>query len=236
MLLCLPISFSATQGKLASLAYTITESGGKVGTVAIILATSFAYTIRVEVWQHKLTTFFKSVVALSVFIGAWAFINEHLTKPLLKEVRPSHAYLLEQTHLTTKLDSLYALTKEQRMLYFHNLVQQTQQQFSTIDKKVLAHWVEEAGYSFPSGHSFNAFLLATIMAFSLSHATNKKLHAWYWVPFVWAALVALSRVALGAHHPIDVTVGSFMGFAVAAAFIYFDTTRVLLIPKRNKTT
>jgi phosphatidylglycerophosphatase B len=233
-LLCLPIAFSATQGAAATWAYAFTESGGKLGTVCIILLTGYAYTIRVEAVKHKLLTFFKSTIALFIFIGVWAFINEHLTKPLLKEVRPSHAYLLQQTHLTSKIDSLYALTKEQRMHYFHNLVQQTQQQFSTIDKKVLAHWVEEAGYSFPSGHSFNAFLLATIMAFSLYHATNPKLRAWYKVPYLWAVLVAISRVALGAHHPVDVVVGACMGFAVAATFIYFDTTRKLIIPKRNK--
>jgi membrane-associated phospholipid phosphatase len=40
-------------------------------------------------------------------------------------------------------------------------------------------------------------------------------------------------VALGAHHPIDVIVGSAMGFVVAAAFIYFDTTRKLIIHKKH---
>lgn len=233
LVLGFPIAFSAVQGAAAWWAYFFTESGGKLGTVSIVLVTSYAYTIRVESIKHKLVNFIKSVLALIIFIGVWAFINEHLTKPLLKEVRPSHAYLLQQTQRSSKIDSLYALTKSERMLYFKNLVQQTQQQFSTIDKKVLAHWVEEAGYSFPSGHSFNAFLLATIMAFSLYHATNKKLHAWYRAPYLWAILVAVSRVALGAHHAIDVMVGALMGFVVAATFIYFDTTRKLIIHKKH---
>lgn len=229
----LPVAFSAVQGKAVWLAYAFTQSGGAVGTVLIVLITSYVYTIRVEAIKHKLFTFIKSVVALSLFIGLWAFVNEHLTKPLLKEVRPSHAYLLQQTNLTNKLDSLYTLTKPARAAYFQNLVQQTQQQFTQIDSKVLTHWVNEAGYSFPSGHSFNAFLLATIMAFSLHHATHKKWRTWYWVPYLWAALVAVSRVALGVHHPIDVVVGSVMGFVVAATFIYFDSTRKLIIHKKH---
>jgi len=230
-----PVSFAAVF-KLSiwvDVGFVLTESAGKIGTVVIVVVTSYCYTIRVESKREKLLTFIKSFVAVSLFIGALAFVNEYLTKPLLKEVRPSHHYIANQLGVNHQLDSVYQLTKIQRKNYFDQLIQNNETYFSNIDNKVLHHWIEEAGYSFPSGHSFNAYLLATIMAFSLYHANNKKWNNYFWIPFLWAGSVALSRVAIGAHTAIDVTVGSLGGFTIAAIFIYFDTTRKLLIHKKH---
>lgn len=231
----LPVSFAAVfkSSIWVDVGFVLTESAGKIGTVVIVVVTSYCYTIRVESKRKKLLTFLKSFVAVSLFIGALAFLNEYLTKPLLKEVRPSHHYIANQLGANNQLDSAYQLTKMQRQNYFEQLIQNNQTYFNDVDAKVLHHWIEEAGYSFPSGHSFNAYLLATIMAFSLYHATNKKWNKYYWIPFLWACLVALSRVAIGAHTAIDVTVGSLGGFTIAAVFIYFDTTRKLLIHKKH---
>lgn len=231
----LPVSFAAVfkSSIWVDVGFALTESAGKFGTAVIIFVTSYCYTIRVESKRKKLLMFLKSFVAVSLFIGALAFVNEYLTKPLLKEVRPSHHYIANQLGANNQLDSAYQLTKMQRQNYFEQLIQNNQTYFNDVDAKVLHHWIEEAGYSFPSGHSFNAYLLATIMAFSLYHATNKKWNKYYWIPFLWACLVALSRVAIGAHTAIDVTVGSLGGFTIAAIFIYFDTTRKLLIHKKH---
>lgn len=231
----LPVAFAAVfkESIWVDVGFVLTESAGKYGTIAIVIITSYCYTIRVESKREKLLTFIKSFVAVSLFIGALAFVNEYLTKPLLKEVRPSHQYITNQLGVNHQLDSVYQLTKTNRKQYFEQLIQNNETFFSNIDIKVLHHWIEEAGYSFPSGHSFNAYLLATIMAFSLYHASNKKWNRYYWIPFLWACLVALSRVAIGAHTAIDVTVGSLAGFTIAAIFIYFDTTRKLLIHKKQ---
>ena len=214
-------------------AYLLSASAGKFGSLVIVLVTALCYTIRIETIRKKTHTFFKSVVAVSLFIGLLAFLNEHLTKPMLKEVRPSHQYILNQLQLNHQLDSVYQLSKTDRQQYFELLINNNLQLFNHIDVKVRAHWIDEAGFSFPSGHSFNAYLLATIMAFSLFHATNKKWHKYFWVPFLWAFMVALSRVAIGAHNPLDVVVGSIAGFTISSVFIYFDTTRKLLIHKKE---
>jgi phosphatidylglycerophosphatase B len=230
----LPISFAAVfkSSIWVDVGFVLTESAGKLGTIVIIVVTSYCYTIRVESKRKKLLMFLKSFVAVSLFIGALAFVNEYLTKPLLKEVRPSHQYIANQLGANNQLDSVYQLTKTQRKYYFEQCIQNNKTYFNNVDAKVLHHWIEEAGYSFPSGHSFNAYLLATIMAFSLYHATNKKWNKYYWIPFLWASFVALSRVAIGAHTAIDVTIGSLGGFTIAAVFIYFDTTRKLIIYKK----
>ncbi|MEZ4906283.1 MAG: phosphatase PAP2 family protein [Saprospiraceae bacterium] len=62
--------------------------------------------------------------------------------------------------------------------------------------------------SFPSGHTSNSFALAT----SLSIAFPK----WYVIApsFVWAGLVAYSRMDLGVHYPSDVLAGMIIGIGV----------------------
>lgn len=62
-------------------------------------------------------------------------------------------------------------------------------------------------FSFPSGHTGAAFLLATSISLVYGGA--------FIGVFAWATAVALSRVALGVHYPGDTLAGAFMGMAVA---------------------
>ncbi|QGA80563.1 undecaprenyl-diphosphatase [Candidatus Nanohalobium constans] len=55
--------------------------------------------------------------------------------------------------------------------------------------------------SFPSGHTTVAFTLAAV----LGSRFNKK------AMYSLAALIAISRVYLGAHYPSDILVGAFIG-------------------------
>lgn len=60
-------------------------------------------------------------------------------------------------------------------------------------------------HSFPSGHATSAFALVSIIAFAVK---DKK----YSIPLlVLGALVGYSRIYLGQHFLLDVTVGSFIG-------------------------
>lgn len=63
----------------------------------------------------------------------------------------------------------------------------------------------ETRYSFPSGHSSNAFCTATSLSLNF-----KK---WYIVvpAYVWAGSVAYSRMHLGVHYPSDVLAGAVLG-------------------------
>ena len=69
--------------------------------------------------------------------------------------------------------------------------------------------LSEAGSSsFPSGHTLEAFAVATVLSILFS---GKKIV----IPlFIWATLVAYSRMALGVHYPSDVFAGMVIGVLV----------------------
>ncbi len=175
-------------------------------------------------------------MSLALFFMLLAVLNERYTKHFLKLQRPSHRYMLDQTGTINKIDSLYTLDKESRRLFFENLTQQNAERFSKIDKTIVAHWVDEAGFSFPSGHTFNAFLFAMIISYAIWF--TRKRPQWrklFFLPFVWALLVGISRVAVGAHSALDVTVGAALGIVIGFIFLKIDITRYWLTRKKTTT-
>jgi phosphatidylglycerophosphatase B len=170
-----------------------------------------------------------------VILSSFAYLNEHLIKTTIKASRPSHTYIVKQTKFLTKLDSIYGLAENNKRIFFQEVMAADSVTFGSIDPRILDHWAQETGYSFPSGHSFNAFLLAGIIAFGI-HQNASKSRKWVCViPLLWASLVALSRVAVGAHTPLDVSVGSAMGIVLAYTLMSFRFTRELIIPKKSIT-
>ena len=61
-------------------------------------------------------------------------------------------------------------------------------------------------FSFPSGHSSGAFVLATALLLVYGGPVL--------VIYLWAAGVALSRVLLGVHFPGDILAGALMGSSI----------------------
>ena len=62
-------------------------------------------------------------------------------------------------------------------------------------------------FSFPSGHTSAAFLLAVLTALSFPAIATPL--------FIWAAAVGISRVILGVHFPADIVAGACLGSLIA---------------------
>jgi undecaprenyl-diphosphatase len=67
------------------------------------------------------------------------------------------------------------------------------------------------GESLPSGHASTSFAGALVLAYLVRRAIPAL--------FVLAALIALSRVYVGVHYPLDIVAGAVVGVAVALAAI-----------------
>ena len=67
--------------------------------------------------------------------------------------------------------------------------------------------VPRQGPSFPSGHVILVAAVGTVL-------TNELPASIVWIPFACALLVALGRVYVGAHNPLDVTAGLGAGLVI----------------------
>ncbi|MEG1520540.1 MAG: phosphatase PAP2 family protein [Clostridia bacterium] len=69
--------------------------------------------------------------------------------------------------------------------------------------------------SFPSGHTSNAVNLVLLVLFSkLNVKLENKKSLLFYIGFVWALIVALSRIIMGAHFLTDTVVGIAIGLLI----------------------
>ena len=84
-------------------------------------------------------------------------------------------------------------------------------------------------FGFYSAHSSNSFFVATYLTMLL----GKKIKQLPYFLFVWATIVAYSRVYLGMHFPGDIIIGAIMGILLA---LFFGTLAKKVIKKSEVTT
>jgi undecaprenyl-diphosphatase len=99
------------------------------------------------------------------------------------------------------------------VLIFAAIVSQGLKQLIYRERPFITHpsiekFSDGGGSSFPSGHTLEAFAMATALSLLFS---KKKIV----IPvFAWAILVAYSRIALGVHYPSDVIAGILLGIFI----------------------
>jgi undecaprenyl-diphosphatase len=131
------------------------------------------------------------VIATPVTLYTSAFIQQN------SELKQTAGSLLVAVTLTTVLK--HTVKRERPFVTYPNIIYQKQ---------------NAEGYSFPSGHTSQAFSMAT----SLSLAFPK----WYVIApsFLYASTVGYSRMYLGVHYPTDVMGGAIIG--IKSAFLVYQ--------------
>ena len=156
------------------------------------------------------------VLPALLFLGVGAAFNEHLLKPWLNQPRPDIRWLASPASgpvLPEGAEAFYRLpdkTARSRRLAHRLAVAGP-----ALPPRVAEHWIEETGFSFPSGHAFASAALAgwfTLWVLCLGR------RSWLLPLLVaWSLSVAWSRLVLGVHRPEDVLTGAAQGVLLAWA-------------------
>lgn len=214
-----PVAFSSylVTDAAAPAMYWISESAGIYGTSLLIILICTGIAFAVNGIGKKILYFFITLLAMGALLGGLAAFNERVVKPSMAAPRPSHTYLSEKGLI--KLEEFYALDVEDRTKALRWATRVEQEKVADIYPAILEHWIFESGFSFPSGHSQNAFLLATLVAAIGFHLLKRRMRYLMLIPVAWAVLVCVSRVAIGIHTKYDVVAGAGIGMLIAFIII-----------------
>lgn len=232
----LPFGFSAVNdGWEASFWLFISNTGGTVGVPLITIVFCTLVSLHYRGWKRKMRTIGLFLIAFSLVLGVFARLNEFFIKEQLQIERPNIKYLHQEQGFNSHAFYAFELKDDRRTFlqrFLHDRPEATTFNNRSLHPKVAQHWIHETGYSFPSGHSFNAFLMATLMAYIILFVyADFSRRRFFVLPFVWATLVALSRVLLGVHSPIDIVFGASFGVFIGFVLIATKYIDKLLVKK-----
>ena len=202
-------------GIVSQLAYFLAFTGGKFGAPIVALVMLIILLSRDGIDSRRKLTETVIIVSTSlVLAGGGAAINEHLIKAEFKIPRPNIVWLAGQDAagpLGLTAQQFYELgDKQTRREHLHEVLNK-QPSPVLMSESVKQHWVEETGYSFPSGHAFSAMFFASFFLFlAVSSISGKRLW-WFYLLAPWALMVCYSRTILRVHTPADITVGGLQG-------------------------
>ncbi len=171
------------------------------------------------------------LAAIALVLIGMAAVNEFVLKRGLRIPRPNIAALAAAGRLGGKTAAdFYALgDKEARRAFLAQHLVASAGADPALPDAIREHWLEETGFSFPSGHATASstlagfFLTAALALLSGARRTAVALV----IP--WAVAVCWSRVALQVHSPLDVSVGALQGLT-AGALGFAAASRWLLAP------
>jgi phosphatidylglycerophosphatase B len=171
-------------------------------------------------------------LAMSVALAGNALLNESVVKPTFAVPRPNIVALVEARALGVSIQepAQFYERGDKSVRSEHLRARLANIQEPALSPLVREHWIDETGYSFPSGHATAAMTFASLLI-ALGFAWG--LHGWRQlftntiVP-IWAVCVVYSRPLLEVHSGVDVTAGAVAGYVWglgAFAFVAWTANR-----------
>ena len=192
--------------------YLLTETGSV--PYALITCGVFALLFRFLFENRK--QWIMGVIVMGLSVLSTQVIKTGL-KTVFAEPRPFTVYLAEKTESTT--DAFYHQDRSERA----KLVDKFYSTQADTPAWLKAHYEDETGYSFPSGHSiFAATWLMLAVGFSqLLGNRSFKAELLIGAMTIWGVLMLISRVRLGMHYPIDLLIAIISAWAVNIIIFIF---------------
>jgi len=209
----------------ATISYWATQSGGTIGAPII-----GGLMLVLLITRHGISGARRSlevtlvVIVVAICAGGGAALNEHGVKAALKVPRPNIVYLAGADGagpLGMSPEEFYGKGDKEARREPLRKVLEAEPAPVELGPAVREHWIEETGYSFPSGHSFSAMFFATFfLAIGVSYISTQRLWLFYLL-LPWALAVCYSRPILRVHTPTDVAVGGLEGLVLGfVAFLF----------------
>lgn len=215
-------------GNVAVAAWFVSATGSVYG-IPWIAAVLIWWKVRADPRgkRAQVRGFLYMSVLLLVVVGGGSYLNEHVVKPGIHQPRPNIMQLGSVPPgapiLGMSADRFYALPNNgERSEILASALNDWDKTFKPLHPLVRSHWIDETGFSLPSGHAFAAMAIAsffTLVYFAGNGRAGRKVCCFL---VSWAVLVCYSRLLLGVHTPLDVLLGTVEGIlAGSIAYIIF---------------
>lgn len=205
-------------GWVAEVSYWISLSASSrvapvVGIVLLLILVTRKDIGNPERWKEAGAAF----VVVAIFAGGGAALNENVLKERLMVPRPNIVWLAGVDGAgplgMTPQEFYESGGKAARSDVLKGVLNQNPAPVS-LSTRIESHWVAETGFSFPSGHSFAAFLFATFFLFTAVSVLSSKRLWLFCLLLPWAVAVCYSRSILRVHTPADIATGALQGIVL----------------------
>ena len=175
--------FDLTQ-TFSEVMYWLAQSGGKLGLPIVITSMLMLLVTRGGITSRRRWREVGIVVSVAVvWVGGGAAVNEHVLKEKLKVARPNIVWLAGDNGsgpLGMTPEGFYRVgDKEARRVVLARVLRREPAPIR-LSASIEAHWIEETGYSFPSGHAFTALFVATyFLAIAATYLTTRRIWLFY---------------------------------------------------------
>ncbi|HSF84033.1 MAG TPA: phosphatase PAP2 family protein [Acidimicrobiia bacterium] len=215
---------------LADATVALTDTAGGVGLAPLAaLGVALVVTRRGIDWRQRSRETVALGVVLTVALVGGALMNEFVVKPAFDVPRPNIEQLATSGVLGPEINdgaAFYASgdKADRRLLLAATLSEDT---VPFVSANVRAHWIHEAGHSFPSGHATAAMSFAAVLgAAGVAWLTGWRRVVALWLVPLWAVAVVYSRPLLEVHTPVDVIAGTISGLLIG--IVSFSLVRRLV--------